>query len=208
MRKLFFFIILIGNLSFAFTQTYDTIIQTPIYTSYFSYKQKVPAVIKYKLYKGGGKCDRKNFYFTNDIKKLRTATNKDYSGSGYDKGHMVNAEDFAYNCKLDKITFRYYNCVPQTAAMNRGIWKSYETKIRKLSQTDSLLIIIVNVFDNKYMGNKVGVPSHCIKAVYSLSAKKVVMAFAVSNSLDPVLEDTTVAVINKKYKINIDKFRN
>jgi len=207
MKKLFLFIIMMGYLCFTYAQVYDTIINTSIYTSYFNYKQKVPVVVKYKLYKGGGDCDRQKFRFTNDIKKLQTATDKDYSGSGYDKGHLANAEDFAYNCKLDKITFRYYNCVPQTSTMNRGIWKTYETEIRKRSQTDSLLIIMVNVFKDEFIGNGVGVPTYCIKAVFSLSSKKVVMAFAVSNTSNPVIEDTTIDALNKKYKINIEKFR-
>jgi len=208
MRKLFIVIALIISVSTAFSQTYDTIIKTAIYTSYFNYKQKGPAVVSYKLYKGGGNCERTKFRFLNDIKQLNTATDKDYSGKGYDKGHLANAEDFAYNCELDQITFRYYNCVPQTPRMNRGIWKSYETKIRRLSQNDSLQIIMVNIYDDKYMGNHVGIPSHCIKAVYSLSKKKVIMAFSLSNTLKPILQDTTVASLNKIYKIEIEKFRN
>jgi endonuclease G, mitochondrial len=195
------------NFSFVYSQAYDTIINTAVYTSYFNYNQKLPGVLTYKLYKGGGNCDRKGFRFVNDINSLKTATDKDYKGTIYDKGHLANAEDFAYDCELDKITFRYYNCVPQLKKMNRGIWKSYETKIRKLSQTDSLQIIIVNIFNKKFIGNGVGVPTQCIKAVYSLSKKKYILSFAVSNTASPQLDIISVADLNKKYNIDIGKFR-
>ncbi|MCX6231046.1 MAG: DNA/RNA non-specific endonuclease [Bacteroidetes bacterium] len=207
MKKNILLFSLILHFTFAFTQDYDTIIKTKIYTSYFNYNQKAASVLTYKLYKGGGDCDRKGFHFINDIKTLATATDNDYAGKPYDKGHLANAEDFAYDCELDKITFRYYNCVPQTSKMNRGVWKTYETKIRKLSQTDSLQIIIVNVFDNNYMGSGVGVPVQCIKAVYSLSKKKFIMSFSVSNSTVPLVETLSIAALNKKYSIDIDKFR-
>ena len=198
------------NFSYVYAQTYDTIIKTAIYTSYFNYNQKLPAVLTYKLYKGGGECQRKGkgFRFVNDIKSLKTATDKDYAGTKYDKGHLANAEDFAYDCELDKITFRYYNCVPQAVKMNRGIWKTYETNIRKLSQTDSLQIIIVNVFDDKsFIGSHVGVPAYCIKAVYSLSKKTFIKAVSISNTSMPVAEEFNEADLNKKYKIKIEQFR-
>jgi len=207
MKKLFFILILLLGIMFAFGQKYDTIITNAVYTSYFNYSLKVPVVVKYKLYKGGGECNRNKFRFTNDIKKLKTASGKDYAGSGYDKGHLANAEDFAYDCKLDKLTFRYYNCVPQAPEMNRGIWKEYETKIRDLSQTDSLLIIMVNTFDNHYMGNGVAVPSQFIKVVYSLTSHKVLLSFVVSNTSTPKAVEMPVAVLDKKYKIKIEKFR-
>jgi hypothetical protein len=67
MRKLFFYLIFFVNVNFCFGQKYDTVIRTSIYTSYFNYHQKVAVVVKYKLYKGGGNCERKKFRFTNDI---------------------------------------------------------------------------------------------------------------------------------------------
>ena len=50
---------------------------------------------------------------------------------------------------IELITFRFYNALPQTPKLNRGIWKHYETEIRKLSQNDSILIITGSIFSNK-----------------------------------------------------------
>lgn len=76
---------------------YDTVIVKKAYTSYFSKNACVPVVVTYKLYKAGGACNRKNDRFINDISSLKMAVAKDYSHSGYDKGHMANAEDFAFD---------------------------------------------------------------------------------------------------------------
>ena len=43
---------------------------------------------------GGGNCKRASFRFINDTQILM-ASDKDYSKSGYDRGHLANAEDFA-----------------------------------------------------------------------------------------------------------------
>ena len=46
--------------------------------------------------------------------------------------------------------------MPQTIKLTRGIWKVYETEIRKISQRDSLLIICGGCDydnDNKFVGN-------------------------------------------------------
>lgn len=181
------------------SQDYDTIIHTKIYDSYFSKKYREPVILAYKLYHGGGDCSRSKYSFTNDIKEITTATTADYSHSGYDKGHLANAEDFAYNCEEDELTFRYYNCVPQTPELNRGIWKSYETKIRNESQKDSLYIICYNTFGEKMIG-KSKVPDKCYKFVYSLSKKKFIYSFYCTNDNAPVLVNISKKEISKNFE--------
>lgn len=154
---------------FAFGQ--DTVIQKGIYTSYFSYKEHNPLYVVYKLYKGGGTCSRAAFKFITDGLP-NSATASDYAHSGFDEGHLVNAADFAFDCKKEEMTFRFYNCVPQKPRLNRGIWKKWETSIRKDSQTDSLLIICGSIFGRKKIGN-ISVPDYCWKIVKSLSTHKI-----------------------------------
>lgn len=148
------------------------IFSNSIYTVNFSNTYHEPLWVSYKLYRGGGDCDRKSFHFINDQASLLTATNIDYSKSGYDKGHLANAEDFAFDCTKDEMTFRYYNCLPQTPNLNRGVWKTYETRIREWSQTDSLLIICGGVFGEKRI-RTISVPDYCWKVVQSLSTRKI-----------------------------------
>lgn len=202
-------LITILKLSFSgFAQKYDTVIHTSIYTSYFNKALKVPVVVCYKLYKGGGSCSRKGMKFKNDIHNLVTATDYDYYKSGFDKGHLANAEDFAYNCDLMKTTFKYYNCIPQNPKLNRGIWKLSESRIRKLSQNDSLFIIIINKFGNLKIGQNVGVPEYCIKVTYSLTMLKPVSVFYVSNTKMPIHKEATVNQIDSIFSVKVEKFLN
>ena len=166
MKRILLAIIFLMSVICSFGQiTADTIIKEANYTSYFNYRFHEPIYVVYTLYKGGGKCSRTGDVFvTNNLPHSATAA--DYSHNGYDEGHMANAEDFAFNCALQKNTFKYYNCVPQTPRLNRGCWKQLETLVRKESQSDSLLIICGNIYGTKTIGkNKIAVPEYCYKIV-------------------------------------------
>lgn len=173
MIKVLLLLLLLLSLNFSYAQSpnIDTIIETRIYKSYFDIDIKQPLQLSYILYKGGGDCDRSKFRFINDT-KIPTATQKDYAKSGFDMGHLANAEDFANDCEKDELTFRFYNCLPQYPNLNRGVWKKWETKIREESQTDSLLIIC----GAKFSGNKklnLHVPDECFKIVKSLTTGEI-----------------------------------
>lgn len=155
----------------------DTCISEKAYKSYYSYKIEGPSFIVYKLYHGGGNVSRSKFKFSSPLPHF------EYSHSGYDKGHMANAEDFAYNAELDEATFRYYNALPQRPHLNRGCWKVQETKIREMSQKDSLLIVCGGC---DYTGL---IPGRCFKVVYSLTTGKLVDAMIFTNTNDATGED-------------------
>ncbi|MBK8620476.1 MAG: DNA/RNA non-specific endonuclease [Saprospiraceae bacterium] len=55
----------------------------------------------------------------------------DYSGSGFDRGHLVPAADMSFDGKAYKETFLLSNIVPQKRACNRGIWKELEKQTRQ-----------------------------------------------------------------------------
>ena len=184
----------------------DTVITTPIYKSYFSYKYKEPLYVMYKLHYDAKKesADRTGMIFSNDT-KIQMATAKDYAGTGYDEGHLANAKDFSTDEKLEKLTFRYYNCLPQTANLNRGIWKHWETIIRKESEKDSILIICGGVFSNKKMGS-VYAPDYCWKVTKLLRKDSVMHVLWFDNQLGKVAQCwdlKTVAALEAKtmYKI-------
>lgn len=205
-------ILILIMLSFkAFSQIkVDTIIKTEILESYFSYDCKNPLYIKYKLYQGGGDCNRSQFHFkTGGVEN--SATSSDYYHSGYDIGHLASAEDFAYDCHLDSLTFFYYNALPQTPNLNRGVWKTWEGKIRNLSQTDSLLIICGGYFpeDCQSLKNEgsVKIPLNCWKIVKSLSTNKIVYVLWFTNELEirnSVKTGLKVVDIEKRTGLKID----
>lgn len=178
------------------------IIDKGIYKANFSNKFRQPRYVSYILFKGGGTCSRDHFSFKNDIDSAITATDTDYAGSGYDKGHLANAEDFAFDCPSDELTFRYYNCLPQTANLNRGLWKRNETDVRKWSQKEKLYIICGGFFGTTKMGSTL-VPSHCWKVVQSVKTRKVLFCGWFSNTNKATLDTLTVADLEKKLKSRI-----
>lgn len=115
---------------------YDTIIDRGVYRSYFNSKFSTVSFVRYTLYKGGGTVSRKGMAFRHTYGHSIYP----YLRSGYDKGHLAAAQDFAYNKSAMLATFDYINALPQAPALNRGAWKRLETKVRKWSQPDTLMI--------------------------------------------------------------------
>ena len=148
----------------SFSQKINVVVNKEIYTSYYSTDLKVPLYVVHYLFNGGGDFSRSKLRF---IKEKNTASNSDYAKSGYDRGHLVSAEDFAYDYRKQAITFSYYNCFPQTRHLNRGAWKSWENTIRNESKRWPLKIYTGGMYGNRRIRGKVGVPDYCWKVVYN-----------------------------------------
>lgn len=183
------------------------IVDKKIYKVNFSNELHVPRWVSYMLYKGGGPCNRNDegFRFTNDIPGLKCAKDGDYSGSGYEKGHLANAEDFAFDCKKEELTFRYYNCIPQTTSANHATWLAKETEIRKWSQKEKLYIICGGFYKSKKMGKKkdIAVPAWCWKIVQSTKTKKVLFCAKWSNAENSKMTILTIAELEEQLKSKI-----
>lgn len=67
-------------------------------------------------------------------------TNADYTGSGYDRGHMVRSEERTSTAARNKATFVLSNVLPQTEDLNRGPWyaleKVLEERVHRRSGAD------------------------------------------------------------------------
>jgi endonuclease G, mitochondrial len=67
---------------------------------------------------------------------------KDYTGSGFDRGHMTNSEDRSSNPIDNSATFLMTNMVPQAPDNNRGVWVQLENYCRELVRNGKELYII------------------------------------------------------------------
>ncbi len=173
-----------------------------MYIANFSNTLHEPRYVSYFLYKGGGDCNRAKYHFKNDQANLQCATDEAYKGKPYDKGHLANAEDFAFDCEKDELTFRYYNCLPQTPNLNRGVWKTNETLIREWSKTQKLYIICGGYFGKKKIGNA-AVPDYCWKVVQSVKTKEVLFCGWFLNSSKATVEEISVTELGKRLKTKI-----
>lgn len=169
MKKFIYTLIFILFFFCSYGQKNVVVIKKENYVSYFDTVLRQPVVVSYKLFLGGGPCSRSGFNFKNDLPNIKTATTSDYAKSGYDRGHLANAEDFAYDCKLDELTFRYYNCLPQSKILNRGLWKQKEEEARQMSQRDSISVVCFG--RDFFLDKKLYVPKYCGKIVKEKNGK-------------------------------------
>lgn len=72
----------------------------------------------------------------------------DYSGSGYDRGHMCPSGDRTNSIPNNSATFLMTNMVPQLAANNQGPWNDFEIYTRTLAQQGNEIYIISGVDGN------------------------------------------------------------
>lgn len=90
----------------------------------------------------------------------------DYSGSGYDRGHMVPAADRFANERLMNETFLMTNIVPQTADLNQYPWNDLEQHARSLARRGYDIYQVAGVYgENGRLRGKVVVPSNCWKVI-------------------------------------------
>lgn len=121
-----------------------------------------------------GSCNRKGMQFNGNTKHFR------YAKTGYDKGHLVPAEDMTYSKNALLSTFKWWNCVPQKAKLNRGIWRREEIKIHNLGKTRNLEVIVGACnYEN-------GIPKYCYKAVFSSGKLVCVSIYNQESSSVPV----------------------
>lgn len=88
----------------------------------------------------------------------------DYSGSGYDRGHMVPSADRFANPRLNEETFMMSNIVPQTGALNQFPWNELEMYIRSLVRKRQDIYQIAGCYgDAGRLKHKITVPTNCWK---------------------------------------------
>ncbi|MEO1401751.1 MAG: DNA/RNA non-specific endonuclease [Cyanobacteria bacterium J06635_1] len=96
------------------------------------------------------------------------ATPRDYSGSGYDRGHMVPSADRKRSVRDNSATFLMSNIFPQAEENNRGPWRELEEYARDLLyQQGKSLYVIGGVYGNKGVigRDKVTIPSRTWKVI-------------------------------------------
>lgn len=112
----------------------------------------------------------------------------DYSGSGFDRGHMAPAGDMTRSRKVMSDSFFLSNMSPQVGiGFNRQIWKNLEEAVRGwVAQRQTLTIItgpIFSVEDDhvsyEVIGpNKLAVPTHFFKIIVDTNSPDKVEALA------------------------------
>ncbi|MDH6358561.1 DNA/RNA non-specific endonuclease [Parabacteroides sp. PF5-9] len=122
------------------------------------------------------KVARTNKFLPDPQLKSVSATDKDYSNSGYDRGHMAPAGDMKWSEKAMKESFYLSNICPQDHDLNQGLWRDLEELCRLWAIENNRLLIACGPIISKEMKrvgiNRVGVPTHFYKVICMISDNK------------------------------------
>ncbi len=107
------------------------------YDAGYSVEDVQPAWVGYRLNRNrvGGFAERANKFQREPRLRGLDANDRDYAGSGFDKGHLVPAADMAWSVQSMMESFSYANVSPQLPGFNRGIWKRLESQVRDWAAT-------------------------------------------------------------------------
>ena len=119
-----------------------------------------------------GNVERRNdFRPDEELKDICYAvTPRDYTGTGYDRGHMAPSADRSRTAKDNSATFLMTNMVPQTPQNNREVWRELEEYSRDLVGSGRELYIVAGVEGKRktIAKGKIVVPAYTWKAILVL----------------------------------------
>jgi endonuclease G, mitochondrial len=86
--------------------------------------------------------ERTNQFLPDPLVKTESATNSDYNGSGYDRGHLCPAADMAFDAAAMSESFYMSNMSPQDQKFNGGIWRELEELTRDWGRKYEKIIVV------------------------------------------------------------------
>lgn len=91
---------------------------------------------------------------------VKSASQADYRGSGYDRGHLCPAADMKLSKEAMAETFQMWNMSPQEPSFNRGRWADAEAHVRRWIRDDSDTLFVVT--GPVFIGNKGSIGKGCV----------------------------------------------
>lgn len=196
MRLLFLITIFITSLfsydfkEFINKKQCDKIIDKQVFMICYDYKYKGALAVSYtldgKLVNKTNIKKRSSFYTEKNLKKRYRSHTKDYTHSGYDRGHLANDASFDYSKKTMRKTYTMANIIPQAPNINRKLWVKAERYERamavKLGKINVINKVIYPKTPKRIGRNKIAVPSGFYKILFN-NEKKFKKCFYYGNNL-------------------------
>lgn len=161
----------ISKLEIPKTNSRDIIITHTGFTLLYNETHEQASWVAYELTKDETtkRYERTDKFIPDPKVKTGTATDKDYTGSGYDRGHLAPAADMGWSSTAMAESFYYSNMSPQTPSFNRGVWKRLEELVRTWAiENNSVYIVTGPVLTSNLTTigpNKVSVPNYYYKVI-------------------------------------------
>jgi endonuclease G len=159
-----------------------------------------------------GECVRDNNYYEDEEVPLTRASNDDYKGSGWTRGHMCPAGDN----KWDEVAMRESNLLtnicPQHASLNSGLWNKIEQDCRRWAKKygDVYIVcgpVLLNKEHETIGENKVVVPEAFFKVILCLNPMPKAIGYIIRNNEGNKKKDQYVNTVDEVERITgIDFF--
>jgi endonuclease G len=119
-----------------------------------------------------GKASRQNDFRPDERlpENWEKVTPYDFSGSGFDRGHICPSADRSTTEDANSATFLMTNIAPQTADLNQGPWEKLETYSRNLARRGGVIYIISGNYGarRERVKSKITIPTNFWKIVIVL----------------------------------------
>jgi len=143
------------------------------YTLSYNSEYRVPNWVAYELLETEiltAYRSREDSFEPDPLIKGRQAYDRDYVGSGYDRGHMAPAADMRWSSQTMKECFYLSNVCPQNHNLNSGAWNDLEKQVRyEVKYHKAIWVVCGPIFEYnnpKHIGsNHVMVPDAFFKAL-------------------------------------------
>jgi len=203
MRRIILFLIFTISL-------HGYIIKHNYYTLDYSEFHRQAKWVSYILTDNFGKVKRKNNFRKDPMVINNPVGPKDYSRTGYDRGHLAPAGDFTFSKLAMSESFYMSNMSPQLPRFNRGIWKKLESKVRIwVKKYKKLNIVVGGVLTGVNESiNGITVPSLFFKLIYDNKRKKSIGFLMKNEGSKKDLKYFVVSVNEVEEITGIDFFEN
>lgn len=137
---------------------------------------------------------------------------RDYTGSGFTRGHLVPAADMAFDSAALRETFLMSNISPQVRAFNNGVWRELEEQTRDwVRRNKELYIVSGPIFSTSHdrIGqNRVGVPESFFKVLLDVKDPEWKgIGFIIPNAIsDRPLSDYACTIDSVEIMTHLDFF--
>jgi len=165
----------------------DQVLHKRAYDTCYSYKWKTPKLAVYKIdgekLKSSSHYSRKGLTFKPDysIKTRHRSYTRDYSRTGFDRGHLAENGSFNYDKVFQKETFKTSNIAPEKPNLNRGVWARIEKFSRIQAIRNKSVSVITGVCGTLgHIKNSVNIPRYWYKIIFKPDGQQI--AFLAPNT--------------------------
>ena len=121
------------------------LLDRPYFATSYNNSKGTPNWVSWRLSRADlGKAPRDNFYADPDLPPgFLAVTPAEYSGSGFDRGHLCPHGDRTITDEASLATFAMTNIIPQSHDVNTMAWEAFESYCRDLARSQGKVCYII-----------------------------------------------------------------